>query len=117
MHYRLPASVVSHHCDELVIVDFIVTIEISITDHFIHFFISQSLPEITQNMSELRSAYVPVAVPIVDFEGLLELFLCVRALHFSGHHVQELGEINSPIAIRVDLIDHVLELRLSGALS
>merc|ERR1719391_1351150 len=37
--------------------------------------------------------------------------------HFSGHHGQELGEVNRAVAIGIHLVDHVLQLGLCGVLS
>lgn len=52
-----------------------------------------------------------------DLEGLLDLLLAVRVLHLTGHHGQELGEVDGTVAVGVDFVDHVLQLRLSGVLT
>ena len=38
-------------------------------------------------------------------------------LHLLGHQGQELGEVNSTVAVGIDLIDHVLKLSLRGVLA
>lgn len=53
---------------------------------------------------------------VKDTEGLSYLLLTVCILHLSGHHGQELWEVNGPITISIHLINHVLQFRLSGVL-
>ena len=38
---------------------------------------------------------------VKDTEGLSDLLLAVRVLHLSGHHGQELGEVNGPVPCEV----------------
>ena len=49
-------------------------------------------------------------------ERLQNLLLRVRVLHLPRHHRQKLGEINRAIPVRIDLIDHVLQLGLRRVL-
>ena len=43
--------------------------------------------------------------------------LPVCVLHLPGHHGEELGEVDGPVAVSVHLVDHVLELGLGGVLT
>ena len=45
------------------------------------------------------------------------MILPVCVLHLPSHHSEELREVNGAVAIRVHLIDHILELKLSGILT
>jgi hypothetical protein len=38
-------------------------------------------------------------------------------LHFAGHEVKKLGEVDGSIAVSIDFVNHVLELRLGGVLT
>ena len=67
-------------------------------------------------MTELSRADVPVPVLIEHFESLLDLLLAVRIAHFARHHREKLREIQRPVPISVQFIDHVLELSLSRVL-
>ena len=49
-------------------------------------------------------------------EGLANFFLWICVFHFSCHHGQEFGKIDGAVAVGVDLVDHVLELRLGRIL-
>ena len=73
--------------------------------------------EVGHNVPQLGRADVTVSVLIKDLEGLFDLLLTIGVLHLPGHHGQELGEINSAIAIGVDLVDHILKFSLCGVLA
>ena len=45
------------------------------------------------------------------------MILPVCVLHLPSHHSEELREVNGAVAIRVHLIDHILELKLRGILT
>jgi hypothetical protein len=38
-------------------------------------------------------------------------------LHFAGHEVKKLGEVDGSISVSIDFVNHVLELRLGGVLT
>ena len=42
------------------------------------------------------------------------MILPVCVLHLPSHHSEELREVNGAVAIRVHLIDHILQLRICG---
>jgi len=52
-----------------------------------------------------------------NLERLKDLRVLVRVVHLSGHEGDELGEVNLPIAVRIHLVDHLLELRVGGVLT
>ena len=74
------------------------------------------LTEVRHDMSQLRSADVAVSVLIEDLEGLFDLLLAIGVAHLARHHRQEFGEIDGAIAVRIDLVDHVLEFSFGGVL-
>ena len=67
-------------------------------------------------MPELSGGDVAVAVLVEDLERLLDLLLAVRVAHLARHHREELGEVDRAVPVRVDLVDHVLQLRLCRVL-
>merc|ERR1719410_877696 len=111
------ASLGHHHLDKLFIIDLTISIHIGLPDHFINLFIGQLLPKVCHYMAELSSANESVAIAVKDFEGFHELLLSIGVLHLSGHERQELREVNRPIAISINLVDHVLQLCLRWVLA
>ena len=59
-------SLSHHHSNELLIVDVSVTVDISLSDHFIDLLVSQFLAEISHNMPQLSRRNVSVAIFIED---------------------------------------------------
>ena len=59
---------------------------------------------------QFSSGNEAIPVLIENPEGFPYFFLSVGVLHLPGHHGEELGEVNGPVAIRINFIDHVLEL-------
>ena len=106
-----------HHLDEFLVVDLAITIDIGLTDHFIDLLVSQLLAQVSHDVAKLGGGDETVTVLVEHLEGLDDFLLAVGVLHLAGHHGKELREINGAIAISIDLIDHVLELGLSGVLA
>ena len=76
--------------------------------------------EIGHDMPQFGCADVIVSVLIKNLEGLPDILLTVTCVaHLPGHHGQELGEIDGPVSIGVDLIDHphVSEFGFCGVLT
>ena len=73
--------------------------------------------EVGHDMPQLGRADVTVSILIKDLERLLDLLLAISVAHLPGHHGQELGEIDSAVAIGVDLVDHILEFSLCRVLA
>eukprot|EP00442_Polarella_glacialis_P057006 CAMPEP_0115076334 /NCGR_PEP_ID=MMETSP0227-20121206/16373_1 /TAXON_ID=89957 /ORGANISM="Polarella glacialis, Strain CCMP 1383" /LENGTH=128 /DNA_ID=CAMNT_0002463471 /DNA_START=127 /DNA_END=510 /DNA_ORIENTATION=+ len=99
-----------HHLHKLFVINLTVTIDVSLTDHFIHLLVSQLLAQIRHDVTKLCCADEAVAVAIEDLEGLDELLFGVRVLHLPGHQREELREVDGSVAIGVHLVDHVLKL-------
>eukprot|EP01084_Bolivina_argentea_P181929 314162_1 len=106
-----------HHLDELLVVDLAVTVDVGLADHLVDLLVGELLAEVRHDVAELSSGDETVAVLVENAESLLDLLLGVGVLHLAGHQGQELGEINRAAAVLVDLVDHVLELSLSGVLA
>ena len=68
------------------------------------------------DLPQLRSRDGAAPVLVKDLEGGLDLRLAVRVAHLAGHHRQELGKVDRAVPVHVDLVDHVLQLRLGGVL-
>jgi len=92
-------------------------INIGLVNHLVNLVVGQTLTKVGEDVTELSSRDEAVAVLVKDLESLLDLLLRVSVLHLAGHHCQELWEINGAVAIRVDLVDHVLKVGLGGVLS
>lgn len=67
-------------------------------------------------MSEFGGRDEAVAVLVKHLERLADLFLRVGILHLASHHGEELGKVDGAVAVRVDLVDHVLEFGLGRVL-
>jgi hypothetical protein len=68
-------------------------------------------------MPQLRRTDVPISILIEHLERLLDLLLGIRVPHLARHHREELGEVDRPVPVGVDLVDHVLQLRLRRVLA
>ncbi len=112
-----------HHLDELLIVDLSITINVSLADHLInlknvkidaqksikrYLLIGKLLAKVGHDMSELSSADEAIAVLIENAESLTDLLLAVGILHLTGHHGEELREIDSSVSISIHFVNHVL---------
>ena len=113
----LRSSLGHHHADELLVVDVTVAIDVSLADHLVDLLVRELLTQVGHDVTQLGGGDETVAVAVEDLEGLNELLLSVRVLHFASHEREELGEVNGTVAIGIDLIDHVLQLGLGGVLS
>nr|ACR33849.1 unknown [Zea mays] len=111
------SSLGHHDLDELLVVDLAVAVNIGLTDHLVDLLVSQLLAEVGHDMAELSSRDETILVLVEDAKGLLKLLLGVGVLHLPCHQVQELWEVNGPIAISINLVDHVLQLCFSGVLA
>ena len=48
---------------------------------------------------------------------LVAKYAPVCVLHLPGHHGEELREVNGSVPVGINLVDHVLQLRLGGVLA
>jgi hypothetical protein len=103
------SSLGHHDLNKFLVVDLAITIDISLTDHLVNFLVGQLLPK-------LSSRDETVLVLVKDTEGLLQFLLGI-SVHLPCHEVQELREINGPVAISINLVDHVLHLCLRRVLA
>ncbi len=94
-----------------------VTVNICLTDHLIHLLVSQLFSKVCHNVPQLGSRDETVSVSIEHLECFDEFLLSISVLHFSCHERQKFREVNSTVAIGIDLIDHVLQFCLSGVLA
>mmetsp|Transcript_11557 Transcript_11557/g.38203 ORF Transcript_11557/g.38203 Transcript_11557/m.38203 type:complete len:232 (+) Transcript_11557:50-745(+) len=106
-----------HHLDELVVVNLAVAIHVRFADHLIHLLVGEFLAEVGHHVTQLRGGDEAVAVLVEHLERFLQFLLGVRVLHLPRHQVQELGEVDGAVTVRVDFVDHVLELGFGGVLS
>merc|ERR1719218_220464 len=106
-----------HHLDEFFVVDLTIAIDISFADHLIGLLVGEFLAKVGHDVSELSSADEAIAVLVEDLESLNNLFLRVSVLHLTGHHSEELREVNGAVAISINFVDHILEFGLCGVLT
>merc|ERR1719265_692796 len=106
-----------HHLDELLVIDLPISVNVSLPDHFIDLLVSQLLTKICHHMPQLRSTDESIAIAVENFESFDQLLFCVSVLHLTGHQREELGEVNCPVSISVDFVDHVLQLCLGWVLT
>ena len=58
-----------------------------------------------------------LTILIKNLKSLLNLLLRIGILHLPRHHGQKLGEIDGPVSVSIDLVDHVLEFGFGGVLA
>merc|ERR1719181_1347302 len=115
---RKDVRLLGHHdLDELLVVDLAVTVNVRLADHLVDLLVGELLAEVGHDVAKLSRRDEAVAVLVEDAEGLLELLLGVRVLHLAGHQGAELREVNGAVAVGIDLVDHVLQLRLGRVLA
>jgi hypothetical protein len=106
-----------HKLDELVVVDSAITVLVSLPDHLINLVIGELLTDGGHDMSEFSSGNEAVVITVENLEGLADLLLGVGVLHLARHHGKEFREVDGAVVVSVDLVDHVLKLRLGGVLA
>jgi len=106
-----------HELDELVVVDTSIAVLVGLADHLVNLIIAQLLADRGHDVAQLSGGDETVVITVEDLEGLTDLLLGVGVLHLTGHHGQELGEIDGTVVIGIDLVDHILQLRLGGVLA
>ncbi len=68
-------------------------------------------------LCQLLSRDVSVTVSVEYPECLLDVVAAFVLLDLLGHHDEELLELDTPVPVHVHLVNHVLELGLSGILT
>merc|ERR550519_2789390 len=76
------------------IVDFTITITVSLVNHFLKLFISQSLPQFFGHPLEVLETNPSSLVIIKQFEGLVNLLRWVTVENLMSHHLQKFWVIN-----------------------
>jgi hypothetical protein len=129
---------------QTVIIDLAVSVNVCLTDHLIHLLVCEllactqkpssirtggmvtsfwkkergdNLTEVGHDVPQLGRRDKAISVFVKDLECLFNLFLRICVLHLARHHGEELWEINGPVAICVDFVDHVLQLCLGRILA
>ncbi|KAI6776161.1 hypothetical protein HG530_000106 [Fusarium avenaceum] len=92
-------------------VDSAITVLVSLSNHLINLIIGELLADRGHDVSEFSSGNETVVITIENLESLTDLLLRVSVLHLAGHH------IDGAVVVGVDLVDHVLQLRLGGVLA
>merc|ERR1711924_303810 len=86
-----------HHLDELFVVDLAITINVSLTDHFIDFFVGELLAEVGHDVTKLCSGDEAVAVLVEDLESLKDLLLGVGSFILRAIMVRTSGKSMVPL--------------------
>jgi hypothetical protein len=119
-------------------VDPAITVLVRLADHLVHLVVSQLLANGSHDVAQLGGRDKAVVVAIEHLERFADLLLGISILHLAGHHGQEFyrlsmagfwgegadngggghtGEVDGAVVVGVNLVDHVLQLRLGGVLS
>lgn len=98
-----------HHLYELFIVDLAITINISLTNHFINLLVSELFTEVGHDVTQFSGRDETISVLVEDLEGLKDFFLAVCVLHLAGHHCQEFREVNGTASIGINLTEKKME--------
>ena len=72
-----------HHSHEFLVVDMPIPIDISLSDHFIHLFVSQFLSQVGHHVSQFSSRNESISISIEHLKGFDKFLFCVSILHFS----------------------------------
>ena len=69
--------------------------------------IGELLAEVGHDVTELSRGDKAVAVFVEHLESLEDFLLGISVLHLTGHHGEELREVNCAVAVSINLVDHV----------
>merc|ERR1719450_1212939 len=92
-----------HDPQELLLVDFAVTVTICLVNHLLELLIRHPLPKLLRHALQVLEGDLPCLVVVEEPECLQDLVL---------HHLQELLVLDRPAAIVIDIRDHLLDLLL-----
>jgi hypothetical protein len=104
----------AHNAHELLFVDGVVVITVSLVNHFLDFFVGHVLTELLGHTLEVLKGDFAVLLVVEEAECLEHLLARVTFSHLLGHHIEELREVNDTGAILVDVGDHFLDLLALG---
>jgi len=101
-----------HDAEELFLVDFIVTVTIGFINHFLEFVIRHVLTQFFGDALQVLERNLASLIVIEEAESLHDFLARVALAHLSGHHGEELFEIDGAVAILVDVSNHFLDFVL-----
>merc|ERR1712205_28339 len=107
-------STTLHDTEELFLVDLTITIAVSLINHLLEFLIGHVLAKLLGYALQVLEGDLAGLVIVEKAEHLDNLLTGIAITHASGHHVEELVEVNGSGAILVDVVDHATDLVLLG---
>merc|ERR1719409_2498658 len=99
-----------HDAVELVNVDLTIAITVGLVDHVLELLIVDVLTELLSHAGEVAEGDLVGVVVIEELEHLLDILAGVLLAHLAGHDAQDLRELDSAVAVVVDVGDHLLQL-------
>merc|ERR1711976_381614 len=110
----LRESTALHDAEELVLVDLAITITVGLVNHLLELLIGHVLAELLCDTLEVLEGDLASLIVVEETEHLDDLLAGVAVTHASGHHVEELVEVDGAGAVFVDVVDHATDLVLLG---
>jgi len=105
------------HGSKFFVMDLAVSVSVHLLNHRLDLLIRELLPQVVHDPPQLCRSYDPIVVLVEDFEGHSYFIIIVKIVHLPLHDGQELRDVNGPIVIRINLVDHIPELSFSGILT
>jgi len=127
-------SSVLEHIQKLLTINASIAVLVSLPDHLVDLVVGQLLADGGHDVTQFGGRDETVVIAVEDLERFSDLLLRVGVLHLAGHHGKEFchyishhpvsdemldrtGEVNCAVVVGVNLVDHVLKLRLAGVLA
>merc|ERR1712086_591895 len=99
-----------HDAVELVEIDLAITILVGLVDHVLELLVIDSLSELLSRAGEVAEGDLVGGVVIEHGEHLNDVLTGILLAHLAGHHAHEFLELNGAVAVRIDVLDHLLQL-------
>merc|ERR1712031_64614 len=114
MGERLWEATALHDAEELLLVHLAIAIAIGLVDHLLKLLVSHVLAELLGHALEVLERDLAGLIVVEETEHLDDLLAGVAVAHASGHHVEELVEVDGAGAILVNVVNHAADLVLLG---
>jgi hypothetical protein len=101
-----------HYSDELLLVDFAVTVSIGFIDHLLELLVGHGFAQLASNALEVSQGDLSCAIVVEESESFEDFFPGVSLGNFSSHKFHEVPELDDSLAFAIDFCDHFLDFLL-----
>ena len=103
-----------HDANELFLVNFTITVPVSLVNHLLQLLIAHSLAKLPGYALEVLKRDFSSGVIIEETESLEDFFTRIALSNLASHELHEVTELDDSFALTVNLSDHLFDLLLLG---